>query len=247
MYTLTSDQFVLLGKKLDSPALKAIAGDRSVADPDAAEKALIDLNALNNAELKENIALLDVGYDRKVTRLDSNGQPYEVLVVKGDTLVAVHQTSVKEWANKITTFTLAVEPAASYFEALKNYLGFIETGDNQLLRKFTTKVTVRTHNKYLDAMQRIALPIAVKKYRRGYGFKTREMYQFNAFLFDKNNFKFTYEEAGKTLDAEVLRSGVFQMVSFNGKNLFGQETRNYYHLGMKKSFAAIRKALGLKG
>jgi hypothetical protein len=246
MYTLTSDQFVLLGEKLDSPVLKAIAGDRTIADRAAAEQELIGLKALNNAELKEQIAILDEGYDRRVTRLDQAGQPYEALAVKGDVLVAVNQTSIKEWANKITTFTIAVEPANTYLESLKKYLGFIETGDNQLLRKFISKVSVANHLKYLDTMQRITLPIAVKKYRRSYGFKTQEMYMFNAFLFDKNNFKFTYEEGGKKLDAEVLHSGVFQIISFRGKNLFGQETNNYYHLGMKKSFEAVRKALGLK-
>jgi len=166
--------------------------------------------------------------------------PYEVLAQKGDKMAAISQTTTKDWANHYITFTIGAP--TDFIEGLKEYLGFVETGDNQQLRKFTSTVTVKNHQLYLDTFMKNSPQLAIKRYRRGYKLKTGEMYQFNAFLFNaKENFAFKYEANGKTIECDNLRSGVFQIIRFPGKTLFGADANNYYHLGMVKCFDALKK------
>jgi len=246
MFTLTQDEFVLLSQKTNSPALTAIAGQKTVEDAAAAEAGLIEKGIIEgnviNAKLKEIIDSIDNAPSKKVTRVDALGQPYEVLGVKDGKIGAVHQETVKDWARHITTYTLGLEDEANLLGALQTYLGFVETADNQQIRKFTCNVTKKNHELYTTTMINRGPNLAIKRYRRGYGLKTMEMWQFNSFLMPKKeNFSFTYEENGKVINCECLRNGGFQVVQVPSKNLFGQPSIRFYHLGMKKSFEGVQK------
>jgi hypothetical protein len=248
---MTQDEFVLLSQKVNSPTLTAVAGETPLensaeAEASLAAKGIVEAGSVN-ATVKQILDILDNAPATRVTRIDAAARPYDVLAVKDGKIGAVHQSTVKDWARHITTYTLGLDDEANYIEALQTYMDFIETADNQQVRKFTSNVTKKNHELYSSTLLNYGPNLAIKRYRRGYGLKTMEMYQFNAFLMPKKeNFSFKYEEGGKEILCECLRSGGFQIIQVPSKNFFGQPSIKFYHLGMKKSFEGVKAAISGK-
>jgi hypothetical protein len=245
MTTITLDELVLLNQSIGSKSLTAILNGREAREPEVAKKSLAEKKL--EPKVSEVAKQLDGDAEIRLTRYaqePGSETPYALMSVVGDKIAGIWQyREVTTGSRKETFFVVGTLPKEQYYDGLKEFLGLISTADNKQFRMFHSTMNNKYFDLYMTEFMNKGPVLAIKKYKHYLHVNRTEMMMLNTMLFNvKENFRFKYEEAGKSKVCEVYRNGSFQIVSFCTSGKITKDVKHFYHYGLVELFKALRKA-----
>jgi hypothetical protein len=245
MTTITLDELVVLNQTLGSKTLTAILNGREAQKPEEAKKAIAEkkLEAAVAGVAKQ----LDGDADTRLTRYaqePGSETPYALMSVAGDKIAGIWQyREVTTGSRKETFFVVGTLPKDKFYDGLKQFIGLIATADNKQFRMFHSTMNNKYFDLYMTEFMNKGPALAIKKYKHYLHVNRTEMMMLNTMLFNvKDNFRFKYEEGGKSKVCEIYRNGSFQIASFCTNGRITKDLKHFYHYGLVELFKALKKA-----